>query len=194
MCDSTFPSRELFLRHVNYLHRPATMFCDLCPQSFRQKRFLKIHLRNFHMKLRPFACKVCEFKTFFKKSFRRHLYCHGSKTECKICHKLVSNLEQHLKSRHVKKFACNICEYRTADKRTFENHKQAHKGKVTCPVCHKRVLSLFEHMKTHDPKKTCPICQKMVKKLNFNVHIKTHKVLKCTDCEKTFVIREFLRR
>lgn len=192
-CGLKVFNRKAFLRHNIINHRDDTMFCDLCPQSFNQKRHLVSHLRRVHLKLRPLNCKVCEFKTFHLQSYKCHQQLHVAKTECKICHKKVADLQNHLTT-HVKKFACSVCNYRTAWKKTYENHQRVHLGKSVCPICKKQVVSLNVHLKTHGPLATCQICQKKIKSMNLKAHIKRHKIQKCSDCDETFIIREDLRR
>lgn len=125
-CGLKLLSRRYFHQHNLKKHRSVTLFCDLCPRSFAQKSLLAMHMRHVHLKLRSFECKFCKFRSFTKKVLQVHMLRHGSKTECKVCHKGVSNMNDHMRS-HVK---------------------------VNCPICYKvySKASLLQHMKTHNKK------------------------------------------
>lgn len=71
-----------------------------------------------------FNCDKCGYKSSYKYNLDTHMLQHGSKRECKVCHKLVLNMSSHLRS-HVK---------------------------AKCPVCNKTIVReyLVRHIKTHD--------------------------------------------
>lgn len=106
-CGSTLSSRTSFNVHMRYNHSIATMFCDLCPQSFFRKGLLIQHIERDHLKLRPFECQLCDYKSFGKNGLQLHMFQHSLKTECKICHKLVAKISVHLRI-HLKA-NCPIC-------------------------------------------------------------------------------------
>lgn len=105
-CGSKVPSRRNFFSH-NFKCRRATMFCDSCPLTFNDKHALSTHIKRNHLKQLSFKCKECNYKGFCKQSLKSHMLKHSLKTECKVCHKIVANIDQHLKS-HVK-VKCLIC-------------------------------------------------------------------------------------
>lgn len=106
-CGFRFTNRKSFRNHHWQYHRSFSVFCDLCPQSFTIKSSLAIHLKQVHLKLRPYECKICLHKFSSKQSLKTHLLIHGPKIECKICHKLVSNMYHHLKAHE--KVKCSVC-------------------------------------------------------------------------------------
>lgn len=123
-CGSKHWSRKAIHFH-NYKHyREATWFCDLCPRSFILKRILIEHIEKDHLKLRPFRCKDCEYKSFHKISLENHMKQHDSKSECKVCHKFVKNMQKHLQG-HVK-VKCRICS-KIVSKPKISVHHKIHK-------------------------------------------------------------------
>lgn len=105
-CGSELPNRRCIRDHFKKFHQFIKKYCDLCPQSFNQKCYLAYHIETKHLNL-SHDCNICGYKSFYKSSFRQHMLLHGQKTECKICHKLVTNVKSHLRS-HVKA-NCPIC-------------------------------------------------------------------------------------
>lgn len=105
-CGSRQLSRHLLLKHYSKNH-PTKRYCDLCPLTFEQRGRLTSHMNQTHLKLRPFKCELCEHKSYSQANLRAHMLRHGLKTECKICQKFVSNMEEHLKNHE--KVKCKIC-------------------------------------------------------------------------------------
>lgn len=122
-CGSKHPSRKSFFSHNHLIHRNFTVFCDLCSRSFHHKYLLSRHIKQDHLRLRPFECKICEYKTFLRPVYNRHMLIHNSKSECKVCHKSVGNMKEHSK-----------------------NH-----DKVKCPICSEKYSKVYinYHVKTH---------------------------------------------
>lgn len=96
-CGTKHKKRNLFHTHIRS-HRIGSMFCDLCPQSFNLKCLILRHMNQKHMRLSTFFCTVCDYKSPYVSVFKKHMLRHGMKTECKICHSLVFNMKDHLKS------------------------------------------------------------------------------------------------
>lgn len=125
-CGSKHPNRDSFMKHNYWNHRSATFFCDLCPRSFTQKYILASHFKKDHLKLRPFECKICGHKTFLAAYHRAHLLRHNSKSECNVCHKLVTNMSGHLRN-HVR-VKCVICS-KIYSKNSINQHVKTHATK-----------------------------------------------------------------
>lgn len=99
-CGAILGSRDSFHMHNAIRHRNASMFCDLCPESFTQKCKLKTHMEKDHLKL---------------------------KTKCNVCHKFVSNMNAHLK--HHVKAKCPICSA-IITRPNLTTHIKRHKKKL----------------------------------------------------------------
>lgn len=124
-CGSKHYNRKGIRQHISRKHRTAPVSCDLCLKIFNQKRFLVLHMKRVHLKLLPFKCKACRFRSFTRIDLKQHMLQHGPKTMCKTCHKFVANIVRHLKC-HVKE-ECRICGkiYR---KRNFRKHIESHRN------------------------------------------------------------------
>lgn len=106
-CGAKCSSRPTFTAHSDKYHRGVQVFCDLCPQSFRQKWLVERHIKQHHLK--PLECKVCGFRCGVKSAFKKHMIRHASKTKCKVCHKLVTNLRNHMRVHDQIQKKCRIC-------------------------------------------------------------------------------------
>lgn len=126
-CGAKLLNRRYFYTHYLQHHQSATMLCDLCPQSFNQKHRLVRHFRNSHLNLRFYKCKLCRYKGLSKDSLKNHMRQHESKAECKVCHKLVANMYQHLRTHAEVK--CPICS-KTYSKKTISEHLKVHARKI----------------------------------------------------------------
>lgn len=134
-CGTEHSNRSKFVYHLRSKHLEDKKFlCDLCPKSTILKSWLAKHMRVMHLKLRPFQCHICRLKTSTKRALRIHMMTHGSKTKCKVCHKMVSNMAFHLK-----------------------NHIA-----VKCPVCDKTYtkLSIAAHLTIHNQR--CIDCEEVL--------------------------------
>lgn len=125
-CGLKYPNRDSFRIHHWLYHRNFSVFCDLCPRSFTRKQRLADHMKQVHVRFRPFECNVCSYKTSCIRSLKIHMLRHGAKTECEICHKLVSNIENHIGT-HVK-VECSICG-KTYSKNHLSRHKKTHRNR-----------------------------------------------------------------
>lgn len=125
-CGAKRHTRATFMKHFFELHRldqrNIRRYYDLCSKTFAEKRRVLIHIERDHLKLRPFKCNICKFKSYKKDSLNEHLLLHGTATECEICHNMVKNMKNHLKSH----------------------------AKVKCPICKKFLSKYFlsRHIKT----------------------------------------------
>lgn len=102
------PSTRASLQSHMYKHKNiARLLCDMCPKSFDLKHILLNHLIRDHLKLFPFECKICDYKTSTRQALKSHMRQHGPKTKCNDCNKMVLNLNHHLRT-HAKA-TCHIC-------------------------------------------------------------------------------------
>lgn len=121
-CGFLFTTRKKFLTHDFSYHSAVKMFCDFCPRFFVFKYALEEHIQKDHLQLRIHKCKVCDFTSGMKGCLTRHMLQHGPKTECSICHKLISNMPAHLRIHIMAK--CHICG-KKLKKRSLLSHLRA---------------------------------------------------------------------
>lgn len=90
--------------------KTSLKICDLCPRTFRFKFAIRDHMRKTHLKLKPYACRICDFRTTTKTNLREHVLRHVVE-KCPICHKYVAKLKHHLKNVHLDQYKkpCPIC-------------------------------------------------------------------------------------
>jgi len=104
-------------------------------------------------------------------------------TQCPLCQKYLTNINEHLKSVHAKEknFFCNECDYETMFRSDLLKHDElVHKKvKKSCQECGKQVANLPEHVRmVHRKEKNfkCNYCgyscakQSDMKKHTKNVH------------------------
>lgn len=89
--------------HMRCHNKPKTKhkgkhYCDLCPCTFAVRSEIVIHMKKDHLKLRPFECQLCVFKSYRKQNLDSHLLRHKPAKECKICHKTATNMKEHLRN------------------------------------------------------------------------------------------------
>lgn len=113
-----------------------TFFCDLCSTTCKEKGILKKHMDMKHLKKKPFTCDVCGRSILTFSLLRYHLKTHQEFTECKICHKKVAHIDNHLKDVHlVKKLPCSICGKVMNESNLQVHIKSIHNQKIQCDQC-----------------------------------------------------------
>lgn len=138
MCGSNCSKIDTFRNHIRKFHlkrHRVKMYCDLCPKSFDQKSLIATHLLKDHLKIWRYSCKLCEYKSYRRSTLNQHVLSHEPRTECKICHKQVLRVQQHMRI-HIK-VKCPDCS-RILSKTNLLEHKKFHckniqskKGKIT---------------------------------------------------------------
>lgn len=112
VCGKSVVTRAAVEEHLNLHFKCPHLFCDLCPKSFRDKKGIQIHLTS-HLPEKPFTCKKCGFGTIYKHSLFLHRALHREeRTECPLCHKMVTVLKTHMKRTHTrndKQVQCELC-------------------------------------------------------------------------------------
>lgn len=123
-CGSKHQNRQSFKDHHLLKHSLKFLFCDLCPESFRKKFLIARHIKKVHLKT-TFDCTTCTYKGTSALNLKNHMFRHGTKIECKICHKMVTNLREH-KKLHIK-VKCSICG-KECSRATLSFHKKSHRN------------------------------------------------------------------
>ena len=105
--------------------------CMGCHKSFALRKNIVTHVREVHLKCRPFTCNLCQERYF---SRRAHLDLHIKAVhnqikdqECDYSNKLFgveSNLRKHVREVHFKtrQSKCDICESTFANKCSLARH------------------------------------------------------------------------
>ena len=57
-CDSCYKTKSALYIHTTRMHEKA-FHCDKCPKRYGNQRELDVHLKNFHLGLKPYKCEKC---------------------------------------------------------------------------------------------------------------------------------------
>lgn len=154
ICNKKFTSEVSRKRHSKYVHSEVRKWsCEDCEAKFKERRDLRIHIRNKHSDFNTeredyqeskdktlFRCEKC--KTIF--TFRKNLKAHESTCiaddaqqqyvceECKSKFKFKRNLVSHIKIKHGindPQFDCPECGKLFKEKRSMIRHKITHEEK-----------------------------------------------------------------
>eukprot|EP00179_Madagascaria_erythrocladioides_P003887 CAMPEP_0198311812 /NCGR_PEP_ID=MMETSP1450-20131203/3425_1 /TAXON_ID=753684 ORGANISM="Madagascaria erythrocladiodes, Strain CCMP3234" /NCGR_SAMPLE_ID=MMETSP1450 /ASSEMBLY_ACC=CAM_ASM_001115 /LENGTH=214 /DNA_ID=CAMNT_0044014725 /DNA_START=264 /DNA_END=904 /DNA_ORIENTATION=- len=80
--------------------------CTHCPQKFKQRNHINLHITAVHMKLKPFDCKRCDRRFSTSSNLRRHLRMVHDKVkpwECPMCDFKFSepaDMKKHFRRKH----------------------------------------------------------------------------------------------
>ena len=172
--------------HVNSKHTPGRkreFECNLCPSKFYTNNTLKEHVGR-HVQEDQFICNRCNFKTYNRRSFTRHL---------RIGHETLDN------------FKCSFpsCTYSTVRREFLKLHLQSHdpdplvQRPFPChfPACTYRAPTrpkLNRHIRgRHNPNRSkdfpCNLCSRAYfSEASLRVHIRVihtnEKAFRCDKC------------
>jgi len=161
--------------------------CHLCAMSFKQKRYLIRHWRDFH-----FYCCLC-FKSFKDKSLlkKHNVDFHNEIEDPKIRFDEKTN-----------QFYCGLCSHCTTNKSNMRVHyaarhvETAENGYIKCPKCNIKLHS--RDLETHScVLYPCDVCGKEFNSIDgVTQHKKRHADLgtyNCQLCEKPFKSKSSLK-
>lgn len=76
LCQKTMSRKGYLEKHVKSVHMGQKSFhCpfSMCSSAFAQKSNLEAHTESIHIKKNELKCTKCLFKTYHKRSLRRHM-------------------------------------------------------------------------------------------------------------------------
>ncbi|XP_052757202.1 zinc finger protein 431-like isoform X8 [Galleria mellonella] len=133
-CQESFTDYYHKRKHMISVHGVGAneYKCSFCPKVFMVSSHLRAHERQTHLKLDTYTCDICDHRTYYKESMKKHLICHSGE----------------------KNFKCEICKKAYARKRTLKEHMRIHNNdrRFACQYCDRAFIqkcSLKGHMKTH---------------------------------------------
>ncbi|XP_023213048.1 zinc finger protein 90-like [Centruroides sculpturatus] len=183
-------------------HSKQEFTCDLCKQTFTNKRILETHL-FCHIGKKPFRCTTCHKKFSWRFLLQRHMKKHKTINQNKISYRNLHMRpsEDRVKPSSTKGRKANIkqkndiCNKRVRyGKGQLEIHKRTHRTHA-CKICGKEFkwkAVLLQHQASHSEDRPfkCVICNKSFK---WKEHLKRHHVTHsdernyvCQVCDKRF--------
>ncbi|XP_023239227.1 zinc finger protein 431-like [Centruroides sculpturatus] len=196
--------KRKYFRVTRSSHSKQNHKCDLCKQTFVNKRILQAHL-YFHIGKKPFSCTTCNQKFSWQFLLRRHKKEHNTEKQSEIDHRKLrlpsSSNERKVSKR--KYFRCDISDKLLNTKGQLEKHNRTHQPvSHCCKICKKEFQSksiLKQHELTHSEERPfkCDICDKGFKKKGYlKMHRETHsdecKQHSCHVCNKSFKTKHSL--
>lgn len=136
--------------------RVPCMFKD-CSKTYVSRSNLMQHVRDWHYKLKNYACKICDKKFARRSTWQKHqnLHTRGNGFRCKICVRLFKcplSLENHLMTFHRKGGKrCRSFNKKLPNEQELQFHESADEGKgwFKCRICNNSfifALDLDQHV------------------------------------------------
>ena len=146
--------------------KKASVKCETCDKSFRDKNTLEVHERS-HTGDRPFKCKTCLKRFLVLYHLKRHEAVVHSKGnipfECQFCKKPFYDRRDMTRHERIhskeKPYQCSSCKTSFTSFNSLQIHTLIHRGKerFSCEVCYKgfsRKSHLERHNSIHKNKKS----------------------------------------
>lgn len=182
-------------QHVRQVHTSSRSFpCPLCGQVLKNKGGIREHIKLVHVSARPYECSECGQAFKRQTHLTRHINCFHSTikrtTPCSHCGKMVTRLDEHLKSYSEEKpHECLVCKMKFRNPQQLKIHKRIHSGEKPyyCHIClssfRTRAAMLYHKKSVHNVIETpfkCGTCTKGFTTLKILIdHSKMHM-----DCKK----------
>lgn len=178
---------ESHLREHTYDH---FYFCDLCDNSYVNKKSLDLHILYEHTTERKYSCYMCEYKSVTKCQLKRHLRIHSGERPfaCNFCDYKANRkdiLLKHTRAKHMEErnFSCHLCKHRFFTKFLLDTHLKnyASDKPYLCHLCHYGCVeecTLQRHIQRKHKKErntSCHICRyKFVSRSELYNHLRKH--------------------
>lgn len=210
-CLKEFYNSSVARRHEDFCeknleHHPHHE-CEQCGHKTLTQQGLKLHIERKHEKVMNsslYECETCSKKYKSLTSLKRHCneFSHPfpqddqnnenpNDNKCRVCFKVVKNLEEHLK-KHGKLYSCPQCDYSSTRKDNLTRHKQQkHKlfkmdfGAVTSSFSSSSKVIY-----------TCPKCNKEIDdedEVKYHMRLKRCQEFKCMECGREFSMKHHLK-
>ena len=193
-----------------------TQKCNICYKTFRTKAGLNTHMKNKHSeKSDENKCSTCQKAYKNVSDLRRHcriegheypdsgsedFFVHGHVTlpiiKCKICHKKnIENMDYHMYKYHSddsKVYACDDCDFKTNRKDNLLRHER-----IKHKLFNKNFDAIKKTFENQNVRYECPLCNKIFKtedEASDHVLLKNCYELTCTNCGRTFTLKQHLTR
>lgn len=195
----------------NKSNKKNTYICDLCHQSFINKKLLTFHMK-YHFPNNDYCpnnnLKKCSSKNIKCKQLKKYIKIKNIFV-CTICSKQFndqSNCRRHtLNHINTKKFKCNLCKKQFTTKYNLRVHSRLHTGDspYKCDVCHLKFYrndKMLSHRRIHEENfrtyYDCKDChQQYLHKNSLLRHVKIHQmenIYSCNHCQQPFMRKDSL--
>ncbi|GLV41648.1 earmuff [Carabus blaptoides fortunei] len=180
ICKNYFCNQKVLDKHKT-THLPVEeLTCKECAKVFKQKMYLKIHMRShYSAEERSFACELCDKRYAYQYQLAQHQYQHTDE----------------------KPYVCQQCGKGCVTRDSLKRHARIHdvnytRKSHTCKYCGKSFpypSFLAEHMKNHTGERPflCSYCGKGFRQKGaLDLHVRMHtgqKPYKCELCGDAFV-------
>ncbi|CAF4888784.1 unnamed protein product [Pieris macdunnoughi] len=128
-CSQSFKESRQKQKHQLEVHGVgAVITCEYCERCFKNQTTYKIHVNRDHLKLRKFACTMCEMRFYKCSDLHDHMVRHTGERvyKCEICQKAFARrktLREHTRI-HLddKRFKCEHCDKGFVQKCNLRTH------------------------------------------------------------------------
>ncbi|XP_028029831.1 gastrula zinc finger protein XlCGF26.1-like isoform X5 [Bombyx mandarina] len=131
-------------KHISSVHglKLKEFKCSVCPKVFTVSGKLGVHMKSVHLKMKRYACDVCEWQFYSKSELKDHMVRHTGE----------------------RAYQCSVCKKSYARKYTLREHMRIHANdrRFVCAVCGSSFVqkcSLKHHTKTHHPNSIAQMCK-----------------------------------
>lgn len=135
-CGEKFIDIAKKKEHEVVVHSAAKLIykCQACNKIYGNQKSLRIHIRSYHLMLRPFKCSQCGMEFYKNIELKMHMVKHTGVRdfECGVCNKAFgrkSTLREHMRIHtNDRRFKCEYCGQTFVQKCSWRGHMRAKHG------------------------------------------------------------------